>query len=213
MNTQLFKRIVGVFLIVIGVIALLTPFTPGSWLAIIGLELLGFELVYTKRFAAFLERFHEERPWLLASIAFVAPFVAGAVGAHFTTSQIPSWYVGLVKPSWTPPAFVFGPAWTTLYLLMGIAAVLIARKQLKEVVRPLGIYFTQLVLNAGWPLTFFGMHAPVLALGVIFALWSLILWLIIEARRLSRPAAWLLAPYLLWVTYAASLNLGVVWLN
>jgi tryptophan-rich sensory protein len=213
MNKDLLRKIAGVALIVVGLFALITPFTPGSWLAIIGLELLCIELVYTKRLATFLERFHQERPWLLASIAFIAPFVAGAVGAYFTTSQIPLWYATLVKPSWTPPNYVFGPVWTTLYLLMGIAGVLIARKRLAEAVRPLGIFFTQLVLNAGWSITFFSMHLPLFALGVIAALWGLILWLIIEAWRLSRPAAWLLVPYLLWVTYAASLNLGVVLLN
>ena len=153
------------------------------------------------------------RRMLAYVLLLAAPFVAGAIGGFYTTPNIAAWYAYLVKPSWTPPSWVFGPVWTLLYLLMGIAAVLVWRMGKQGRARALTVYGVQLVLNALWSVVFFGLHAPAVAFAVIIVLWLAIVWLIALFARHSRTAAWLLVPYLLWVTYAATLNLGIVLFN
>jgi translocator protein len=143
----------------------------------------------------------------------IAPFIAGAIGSAFTVQSVTTWYRTLVLPSWTPPAAVFGPVWTVLYLLMGIAAYLAWRSGKPTRKTTLIIFSAQLVLNALWSVVFFGLRATGLGLFVIVGLWALIAWLIVRYERESRAAAWLFTPYLLWVTYAATLNLGIVLLN
>ncbi len=149
----------------------------------------------------------------MPTLCFVSPFIAGAIGSLFTTSQITTWYAHLVQPSWTPPAWVFAPVWTTLYLLMGIAALLVWRARRSGRAFVIKIFFLQLVLNALWSIIFFGLHASRFAFAIIVLLWMLILWLVFLFARQSRTAAWLLLPYLLWVSYAATLNLGIILLN
>lgn len=124
------------------------------------------------------------------------------------------WYDALEKPSWHPPAWVFGPVWTTLYLLMAVAAWLVwrrggwvARK------RPLGLYLLQLVLNAAWTPVFFGMQSTGLALVVILLLLTAIVATLKAFSSVHRTAAGLLVPYLLWVNFATVLNLTLWFLN
>jgi len=145
-------------------------------------------------------------------IAIVVSELAGVIGSLFTAPSVTTWYPALVKPALNPPAWVFGPVWTTLFALMGIAAYLIWRKGLnrKNVKIALGIFIGQLVLNTLWSIIFFGWHSPGGAFAEIIFLWLAILATIIVFARISKPAAWLLVPYLLWVSFAAYLNY-VIW--
>lgn len=140
---------------------------------------------------------------------------AGIVGALFTTPSISTWYTTLTKPALNPPAWIFAPVWTTLYLLMGIAAFLIWQKGLKkkEVKTALLIFIGQLLLNGLWTILFFGFHQIFFALIEIVLLWCAILASIVTFSKLSRSAAYLLVPYLLWVTFATYLNAAFWILN
>lgn len=140
---------------------------------------------------------------------------AGALGGLFTSPSIPTWYASLAKPSFTPPSWVFAPAWTTLYILMAIAAILVwARGWRRPGVKPaLGVFLGQLVLNVLWSAVFFGWRSPGGAVVVISLLWLGIILTILLFRRVSPVAAALLLPYLLWVTFAAVLNVAVWRLN
>jgi benzodiazapine receptor len=140
---------------------------------------------------------------------------AGLFGGIFTAQSVTTWYATLAKPSFNPPAWVFGPVWTTLYLLMGISLYLVWRTRgVTERRRTaLIVFFVQLILNALWSYIFFGLRNPGAAVVEIFVLWVCILLTAIFFRKLSRPAAWLLVPYILWVTFAAVLNFAVWQLN
>jgi len=148
-------------------------------------------------------------------IAIVVSQLAGVIGSVFTISSIPTWYTTLQKPSFSPPNWIFGPAWTTLYFLMGVAAFLVWRHgfEKKEVRRALTIFGGQLVLNALWSIIFFGLHNPFWAFIEIIVLWLAILWTIFAFYKISRPAAYLLLPYILWVSFAAYLNYSIWILN
>lgn len=150
---------------------------------------------------------------LVVSVA--VPELAGVVGSAFTFSAIADWYVHLAKPELAPPNWLFGPAWTTLYALMGLAMFLVWRKGLdrKDVRLALGIFLGQLVLNALWSVIFFGLRSPAGAFVEMVALWLAIVVTIVAFARVSRAAAWLLAPYILWVTFAGYLNLSIWMLN
>jgi len=148
-------------------------------------------------------------------IAIVISELAGIVGSVFTVSAIPTWYATLQKPSFSPPNWIFGPAWTTLYFLMGIAAFLVWKKGLerKDVKIALGVFGGQLVLNALWSIIFFGLHNPFWAFIEIIVLWLAILATMFAFYKISRPAAYLLLPYILWVSFAAVLNFSIMILN
>lgn len=148
-------------------------------------------------------------------IAIVVSQLAGIIGSLFTTPAINGWYVTLVKPDINPPAWIFGPVWTTLFILMGISAFLIWRKGLdrRDVKIALGIFIVQLVLNTLWSILFFGFHSPGLALIEIAVLWVVILITIVMFSKISKPAAWLLLPYILWVSFASYLNYLIYTLN
>jgi len=139
----------------------------------------------------------------------------GAVGSIATTPKIPTWYAGLAKPSWTPPDAAFPIAWTTLYVLMAVALWRLWQLHAPSPARrnALLLFFVQLSLNAIWSPVFFGMEAIGLALAVILVLWVAIAATIVACARIDRIAAWLLAPYLAWVSYAISLNAGIFALN
>lgn len=139
----------------------------------------------------------------------------GFGGSLVTTPSISTWYTTLNKPSFNPPNWIFGPVWTTLFILMGIAAFLIWNEGLKKkpVKNALAIFVVQLVLNFFWSLVFFGWHMPVLAFAEIIVLWIMILLTITKFRKLSKTASNLLIPYLAWVSFAAILNLSVAVLN
>jgi len=149
---------------------------------------------------------------LITSI--VISFVAGAVGSLATISNIPTWYAELEKPLLNPPNFVFGPVWTTLYLLMGIALYLVwTNKAAKSKPIAYVAFAAQLILNALWSLVFFGLHSPELGILVIILLMGAIVATMITFYRFSKPAAYLLIPYLLWVCFATYLTVGVAVLN
>lgn len=141
--------------------------------------------------------------------------LAGLVGSLFTFSAIPTWYATLDKPFFAPPNFVFGPVWTTLYTLMGISAYLVWRKyQFKR--KSLifwEVYFAQLILNTLWSIIFFGFKELGLAFVEIMALWYFIVRAIQESKKLNLTSAYLLYPYLAWVSFAALLNLSLYLLN
>ncbi len=141
---------------------------------------------------------------------------AGIIGSIFTISAIPTWYASLQKPVFNPPNWIFGPVWTTLYLLMGIAAFLMwTRKDATSAQQKnaLTVFGFQLLLNTLWSFVFFGTHSLFAALIIIVALWATILWTIVVFYRISRPATYLLIPYILWVTFACYLNYAIWTLN
>lgn len=149
-------------------------------------------------------------------IAFIGFFLltaaAASIGALF---QPGAWYAGLVKPALTPPDWVFPAAWTILYLMIAVAGWMLWRDRDQH---PLGrraviLWGSQLVLNAAWSWLFFGLHLTGLALVEIVLLWLVILLLVINGYRVRPLASWLLVPYLVWVGFAAWLNLGIWRLN
>jgi translocator protein len=141
----------------------------------------------------------------------VACFGAASMGAFFTPGD---WYAALKKPSWNPPAWIFGPVWTALYIMMALAAWTVwKRGGFAAQRRPLLLFLTQLVLNAAWTPLFFGLHWIGIAFAEMILLWLAIAATISAFARASRPAAWLLVPYLAWVTFAAVLNLTLWRLN
>jgi len=148
-------------------------------------------------------------------IAIIVSELAGIIGSVFTTPSIADWYAGIVKPTLNPPSWVFGPVWTTLFALMGISAFLIWKTGLsrQDVKITLGIFMGQLVLNTLWSIIFFGLHSPGGALIEIVLLWLAILATIISFAKISKPAAWLLLPYILWVSFAMYLNYAIWVLN
>ena len=148
-------------------------------------------------------------------ICIVVCQLAGVVGSVFTVKSIPTWYAALQKPSFTPPNWLFGPAWITLYLLMAIAAFLVWRKGLGErhVQWALITFLVQLVLNALWSVVFFGLQSPLSGVIVIAGLWIVILFTTIRFFRIATWAGALLLPYILWVSFAAVLNASIWLLN
>ncbi len=137
---------------------------------------------------------------------------AGIIGSLFTMSAIDGWYTTLIRPELAPPNWIFGPVWITLYTLMGIAAFLVWRKN-RRCSMALGIFTVQLILNSLWSIIFFGMGALGVAFAEIVLLWLAIVATILAFWKISRTAAWLLAPYLLWVSFAAYLNFAFWTLN
>jgi benzodiazapine receptor len=148
-------------------------------------------------------------------VSLVVCQCAGLIGYIFTAPAIPAWYAALEKPPFTPPNWLFAPAWATLYLLMSIAAFILWRKGLdREGVRPaLVIFLGQLVLNTLWSVVFFGLKSPIGGVIVIVVLWVAILFTIIRFFRLSVVAGSLLLPYVLWVSFAVALNVSIWQLN
>lgn len=141
--------------------------------------------------------------------------LAGVIGSVFTLSSIPTWYASLDKPFFSPPNWVFGPVWISLYTLMGISLYLVWRKGLaeKKAKNAVLIFLAQLALNGLWSIAFFGIRSPLGGLIVITLLWFVIVLTIIRFSRISKSAATLLIPYVLWVSFAAALNLSILVLN
>lgn len=141
--------------------------------------------------------------------------LAGAIGSLFTFSAIPSWYSTLNKPFFSPPNWVFAPVWITLYALMGIALYLVWEKGLekKKVKTAAIVFLIQLSLNSLWSILFFGLKSPFYAFFEIVLLWIAIAFTIMKFREVDARAAWLLIPYILWVSFAAILNFSVWTLN
>ncbi|GLK85371.1 TspO/MBR family protein [Ancylobacter defluvii] len=139
----------------------------------------------------------------------------GAIGSLATTPKIPTWYAGLAKPSWTPPDAVFPVVWTTLYVLMAVTLWRLWHLHPPSPARRLAVvlFFVQLALNALWSPVFFGLEATGAALAVIILLIGAVGATIVASARLDTIAAWLLAPYLLWIAYATALNAAIVAMN
>ena len=141
-------------------------------------------------------------------------FGAAGLGAIATTPEIDGWYQSLNKPAWNPPAWVFGPVWTTLYALMAIAGWLIWKTDRGTARRlPLTLFAAQLVLNVAWSWIFFRLHQPGWAFVELVCLWFTILATTLAFRPLSKLAAALLLPYQAWVTFAGVLNFTLWQLN
>jgi tryptophan-rich sensory protein len=140
---------------------------------------------------------------------------AGAVGSIATAANVTGWYQTINKPWFTPPGWLFGPAWTTLYILMGISLFLILREgwERRDVRIATGIFALQLFVNALWSFLFFGIPSPLLGLICILILLCLILWMIITFSRISKTAAYLNIPYIAWVSFATLLNASIYLLN
>ena len=148
-------------------------------------------------------------------VSILACFAAAGIGSLFTFKAIPNWYTGLKKPPYTPPNWAFGPVWTTLYILMAISVFLVWQNGLAINVALLAftLFWVQLVLNALWSIIFFGMKSKGGGVITIIILWLLILSTMIASFRVSGWAGALLIPYILWVSIASYLNIGVWLLN
>lgn len=140
-------------------------------------------------------------------------FGAGAIGSIFTVSSVNNWYLTLEKPALTPPAAVFAPVWSVLYVMMAVAAWLVWLTGKPERRRALLVFFAQLVFNTLWSIIFFGFRAPGLAVVELTILWAFIIGAIMEFWKVRPAAAILLFPYFLWVTFAGLLNYGIWKLN
>ncbi len=148
-------------------------------------------------------------------VSLFACFAAAGIGSVFTFKAIPGWYAGLEKPPFTPPKQAFGPVWTTLYTLMGISVFLIWQKGLyvDGALLAFILFWTQLAVNALWSIVFFGMKSVGGGGVTISILWLLILATTITSFRVSKLAGALLVPYILWVSVASYLNIGIWRLN
>lgn len=139
---------------------------------------------------------------------------AGGLGAIATTPEIPTWYQELVKPSWNPPAYLFGPVWTALFVMMAIAGWLVWKPRgFTQAAVPLTLFGSQLVLNVAWSWIFFGAHQPGWAFLEIIVLWLAILATTAAFFRSDKTAGWLMIPYLAWVSFASVLNFTIWRLN
>lgn len=148
-------------------------------------------------------------------ICVISCLAIGFLSGISTGSSIGTWYTTLNKPSFNPPNWLFAPAWTILYTLMGIAVAYIWHQgwQRADVKTAIFIFAGQLLLNAFWSVAFFGLQNPPLALAVILILWVLIFICIVRFKPIKALSAYLLIPYLLWVTFATALNGSIIFLN
>jgi tryptophan-rich sensory protein len=152
--------------------------------------------------------------WLALGVSIAVCFAAAGIGSLFTDPEIGGWYARIMKPSWTPPNWVFGPVWSTLYLMMAVAAWLVWKdKGFAGAGLPLALFAVQLLFNTLWSILFFGMHNIGMALLDIGLLWCAILLTILSFWRVQPWAASLMLPYLLWVTYASVLNYSIWKMN
>ena len=145
-------------------------------------------------------------------------FLISAISSKITMPAIHGWYATINKPSFNPPDWVFPPVWTTLYVMIAVSGWLVWNKlpgsfTAKISTPQIKIYFLQLLANFAWSVIFFGMKMPLLAFVDISIMLVLIALNIRSFKKYSRPAAWLLVPYFLWVSFAAVLNLSIVTLN
>jgi tryptophan-rich sensory protein len=148
-------------------------------------------------------------------ISILVSEFAGLAGSLFTFSSITVWYAGLRKPGFTPPNWLFGPVWVTLYFLMGVSLYLVWKKGLRKkgVKASMEMFGVQLALNVLWSILFFGLHSPLYGLVCIAALWIAIVATMVKFYGISKEAVALLLPYILWTTIAMALNYYVWILN
>jgi len=149
-------------------------------------------------------------------LTWVVIILALGFGSGLSSNHaITGWYADLNKPAFSPPNWIFAPAWTILYILMGIAVGRVQSIGLDNInaKKAVGLFIMQLIMNLIWTPVFFAMKQPMLALGIIIVLWFMILMTIRAFRQVDKTAAMLLYPYLLWVSFATALNAGIVLLN
>ncbi len=150
----------------------------------------------------------------LLALCLAIPLAIGAVAGYATNSEIGAWYAGLAKPSFNPPGWIFGPVWTTLYILMGIALFLIWKSPAgRDRTRALAVFWVQLALNFAWSFLFFSFHRIGFALVDILLLWAAVAAMIFAFAKIHRMAAISQIPYLLWVSFATVLNAAIGKLN
>lgn len=147
------------------------------------------------------------------AISLAIPLLTGTIGSLATQETLSSWYSTLEKPVFNPPNWVFGPVWTALYLLMGITLYLLWTSKNKNKRTAIKWFSIQLALNAIWSPLFFGLHSILLAFIDISLLWLTLVINIITTLKVSKKAAYLLVPYLLWVTFALVLNATLLVIN
>jgi len=153
---------------------------------------------------------------VLTLLTFIFGSIAvGSIGSLATAPAITTWYAGLIKPSFSPPNWIFGPVWTTLFALMGISAYLVWEVgwKKKDVRLALSMFIVQFVFNVVWSFAFFALHSPILGLLDIIMLWIAIIITIMLFSKVKREAAVLLLPYIAWVSFAMVLNAAVYQLN
>lgn len=146
-------------------------------------------------------------------ISIVLCLSIGALSSFFTVPALATWYAALNKPFFNPPDFVFAPVWTTLYILMGISLYLLWISKKKDKDRALKLFLIQLALNFFWSIIFFGLHNAQFAFVEIIVLWTFIFLTIRQSLLISKTSAYLLYPYIVWVSFALILNLFIVVLN
>lgn len=139
--------------------------------------------------------------------------LAGFWGSTATAPSIAGWYSTLNKPFWTPPNWVFMPVWTLLYILMGVSIALVWKTGRPKVFLAVLFFLLHLAVNVWWSITFFGSHDIFASLIIIKTLWVMIAIMMLWFWRFSKMSTYLLAPYLAWVSYATTLNLGILVLN
>lgn len=150
------------------------------------------------------------------AISFILCFIAAYAGSLFTPEPGSAWYYSeLVRPSWNPPDWLFPPVWSLLFLMMAVSLWLVLKEGPRDLrVKPAVVVFAvQLLLNMSWSASFFGMQNPLQGLVVIVLLWLAIVATIVQFRAISAVAAYLLVPYLLWVSFASFLNFTIWQLN
>ncbi len=148
-------------------------------------------------------------------ISISIPVILGSVSGLFNVSAIDGWYQTINKPSWNPPNWIFGPVWTTLYVLMGIALYLVWKAEASMILKKtaISLFAVQLLLNFFWSFIFFNQQEIGWALVEIIAMWVFILLTIFAFANVSKTAAWLLVPYISWVSFATILNYTIWKLN
>ena len=148
-------------------------------------------------------------------IAIAIPLIVGGTSGFFTATGVESWYQTIARLTWNPPGWIFGPVWTTLYVMMGISLFLVWKEdtsvELKKIA--IALFTVQLVLNFFWSFIFFNQHQIGWALVEIIAMWVFILLTIFAFAQVNKAAAWLLVPYISWVSFATILNFTIWQLN
>lgn len=148
-------------------------------------------------------------------IAIAIPVLVGGISGFFTVTGVESWYQTIQKPSWNPPNWVFGPVWTTLYIMMGIALWLVWKEDTSRELKMIAaiLFGVQFILNFFWSFIFFKLEQPGFAFLEILFMWVAILATIFAFAQVNKTAAWLLVPYISWVSFAAILNFTIWRLN
>jgi tryptophan-rich sensory protein len=155
-----------------------------------------------------------KRSYLGLLVFLVLCFAVAGIGGAITTPKIGTWYATLVKPSWNPPDWVFGPVWTTLYIFMAVAGWLIWRgKGFTGAEFPLILFAIQLALNLLWSCIFFGLEKPGIAFFEVLLFWLAIAATMLSFWRISTVAGILFVPYLAWVSFASVLTFTIWRLN